>query len=91
MSKTLFCVHISGMDDVVPVRNIDEAVHAAAELNEAYLAAHKELAKGRNPELLPFCFAAPAIWPHDEKSHASSLGELLERAKDKGCPYWMYD
>lgn len=77
MKKRLFCVHIQGVDDLVPVRSMGEAVRAAAYLNSEYLEIY---AKFPDDGLTPLCFVVPAVWPGDDGSHAASL---------KDGPHWI--
>ncbi|MBF8221031.1 hypothetical protein [Halomonas sp. 328] len=84
----LFCVHIAGMDDVIPVHSMGEAIKVAAYLNAEYAELHQRMtAEGK--KYLPYCFSAPAIWPHSAEDHAKWLEELKDRAKEQACPHWM--
>lgn len=87
MKDTLFCIHTSGMDDIVPVHSMAEAVKAAAYLNAEHLDFHTR-EKDAPP---PCCFVAPMVWPGDADSHAKVLAECKADAKDRfgGMPHWM--
>ena len=84
----LFCVSVSGVGDVIPVHSMSEAVKIAAYMNAEYLEAHQVMtAEGKKH--IPYCFAAPELWPHSPEDHANWLAELKERAKGQSLPYWM--
>lgn len=83
--KQKFCVHISGSDDLIPVHDMAEAVRAAAYLNAEYLSFYQSQDHG---DIIPACFATPAVWPSSDESHENSLKELIADTKDK-APHWM--
>lgn len=90
MSETLFCVHISGRDDLIPVRDMAEAVRVAAFLNAEYLSMHQEMAKAnQSPELIPYCFAAPQVWPYSARTHEEVMKGMISHAKKEHCPHWL--
>jgi hypothetical protein len=90
MSECLFCVHISGMDELIPMRTMGEAVRAAAFLNAEYMEAYKTVEeKHGNAGVTPHCFAAPSVWTYDKNSHIKILESMLARAKNEKCPHWL--
>ena len=88
MSEPLFCIYITGMDELIPVRDMAEAVRAAAYLNAEYLHLNTQLSNSGDTAT-PYCFAAPALWPFSYDEHGKCLDEMMTRAKEQRCPHWM--
>lgn len=88
-NKDLFCIHVQGMDDIIPVHSMAIAVRAAAYLNAEYLAHHAK----QDDDITPYCFVVPMVWPGTPEAHAEMLNKRVEEAKRTGqvAAHWMLD
>jgi hypothetical protein len=67
----LWCMHVTGPDDIYACRDYDHARQWAQELNYTML---KRVFEDPSP-LWPIVYAEPAIWPWDAASHAADLAK----------------
>lgn len=79
MSEKLWCVHISGPDDVLATPNYLTAVKAANEINGWW---EGRVATRFDEGLDPTPWAAPEPWPHSPESHAADLADPSDEYGD---------
>ncbi len=69
----LWCMHVLGPDDVIPMVSYSDALKTSKEHNQALF----ELIDQDQNNIL--CFAYPAPWPHDAQSHADAMLEARKQ------------
>jgi hypothetical protein len=70
MSKTLWCVHVYGPDDLLACASRKDAVQNALWLN---LSGYKQ--QNTDDELMPVAWAVPEPWLYDRQSWSDCLAE----------------
>jgi hypothetical protein len=78
----LWCVNITGPDDVIAVSSRAEAVDLAARFNDVAVTKFEAAPH----EYDPLMWAVPMPWPHSAESHAENLGDLGEYAWVRARP-----
>lgn len=71
----LWCVNITGPDDVIAVASREEAITLSARFNTWWI--ESIAAKGLHP-YDPTMWAVPINWPHSAEGHAENLGDFGE-------------
>jgi hypothetical protein len=76
----LWCVHVSGPDDVIPAPDEATAIRWAERVN----AGLRELLADRPAhEYDPVIKAVAAPWPHSREAHAEGVGDEYSWLRDK--------
>jgi hypothetical protein len=75
ITDTLWCVNITGPDDVVAVASRQQAISAAMWFNQWWITNIAN--KGLHP-YDPTMWAVPIPWPYDAASHAANLAKRGE-------------
>jgi len=75
----LWCVHVTGADDVHPMPSFSEALHEANKLN-SFLICHQ------HQEGDPIMIAVATEWPHSPESHAAGVAIRAEAIRMRNVP-----
>lgn len=75
----LWCVHVTGADDVHPMPSHSEALHEANLLNAFFVQQERQ-------EVDPIMIAVATEWPHSPESHAAGVAIRAEAIRLRNVP-----
>ena len=75
VDDALWCINITGPDDVIAVSSREDAIRFSKRFNDWWITTIVD--KGLHP-YEPTMWAVPVRWPHDSASHAADLARVGE-------------